>query len=249
MYAFGDEAITRDQVHFVEDFYTDRPSFRGVDVKDHTFKMWRDKYHVFAIRALKETSSPFKDPEKSLEAACKFNQKKINSSIRNSRVGLRLRTIDEMKESAKRNTFPTPIFEKGYWVNIPNPKYVEPKVHVPVYGIKDKIVLKKPKGRGRRLNSKLKREGLRLLHSLQVPKRDLDRITVRRLRILDSHLAHILTLSEACKRNHRKRREFYSLLSLVPFTKFGVKGSSGSIQTLPTWARRIVNKNLHSNSK
>jgi hypothetical protein len=178
----------------------------------------------------------------------KGNKQKIAKALKTNWC-LRYRSVDEIIRSCKFNTYPTPIFKNGFWVNQPNKNYKKVVFPVAVMApAKREILPSQPDhGRGRRLNAKLRAEARTLLSKLEVPKMKICRDSLRKLRSLDRHLCNILEESRNLSKGPGLRlRRLYSLIVRVPFKKFGDTKFKGSLELLPNWARRVVSQNISS---
>jgi hypothetical protein len=250
------------------DLYLTPREYQWYDLIDYRYEgntkyaiefMMRERRSFHHERASKEARlslEPFLKPEKTLEAHCKFNKKKILRLIKEDpRARLRIKTQGEISKLCEENKQPAPIFDKkGYWVNRVNPSYKPP---VEVKKVEEVIPLKvqpqRPSGRGHRLNRKLAQERRRLQSSLELPKKlNIKRHHLRWIRMLERHLYNILHLSECVRfaRNGKHRnaliRDIHKLIKAVPFKSFGTRGAKGSFYELPSWARRQIKRNLWS---
>jgi len=209
----------------------------------------RDLYHDSVKKEYAESLQQFMPKEKTLEGRFKGNKRKIESALK-SHWSMRDRTENEIKNICRTNAYPLPIFQKGFWVNRPNPNYK--KVVFPDQVFPAKAVTSPPAvlrhGRGRRLNSKLRTEIRTLLSKLETPKLKICRDSLRKLRCLDRHLENIIDCSRHLdkRQNSSGIRQLFLLISKVPYKRLGTSNgpTSGSIKDLPCWARRIVTKNI-----
>jgi len=248
LWAYHDKPLNAEELELQEEMHLDPSSFRGKNLNERLMEMRRYKYHKKVFNEHEISKKEFCDPEQSLEGYYKFNKTKVLRSLKRDRPGTRRASIEEINNSAKLKCRPTPIFDKkGYWINKPNPMY-KPEAYIQKDIVIKPVTPPRPKGRGRRLNKKLKAEGRRLICSLSLPKVKLDRNTLRKLRVFESHLLNIVHLSEMLyrvpkNRLSRIRRDLFLLISKIPFTDWGSK-QRPSMKTLPPWARRIVSRNL-----
>lgn len=229
------------------------------EVSDAKYMLHRVERYVRKPKEyLRLTETKFLEPYQSLEGYYRDNKSKIAKALKSDpKCHLRRETKAELTLIAKQKGLPVPVFDKrGFWINKPNPDYGKFAKRYPTLVSKGDppvgafTLIIRRKGRGHRLNQKLCAERRRLLSILQIPKFEVRRWHLRCLRNLERHLFNIIQLSESYARrpyNRILREDLFRLIRAVPFTTF-TKGEFGTIKTLPTWARRIVCRNVYKRS-
>jgi len=251
LWAYGDHILTiDDQTEFdcIPHYMQESEKL----VMNKLMEQRRRHYHEGVLEKFRSSKKQFLPPTKSLEGHCKFNKRKISKLIKDDpQCRLRLETMDEIRAIARKSGFPVPVFDKkGYWVNKPNPDYKPPTQLVPYKESAPQAAVIRI-GKGHRLNQKTKIELLSLLSKLQLPWiSKLKRHHLRWVRCLDRHLNNIIGLSETVRGASPKRQkgivsDIHKLIKAVPFKSFG-RNQSGSFSALPSWARRLIVKNLWS---